>query len=136
MSTRKRVAALWLNAARVSFKLTMSDTQRSDYYEWLCARARDQYVPRPYSGQLTIFSSAGNSEWQRLCWEPLVQGGLTVLEIRARHHEMIWQPHSKRLAENVDECLALGAASKPVCHSSKVSHFTDLASAKRFSQTT
>src|SRR5262245_3876854 len=136
MSTRKRVAALWLNASRRLFKRTMSDTQRSDYYEWLCARARDQYVPRPYSGQLTIFSSAGNSEWQRLCWEPLVQGGLTVLEIPARHHEMIWPPHSKRLAEKVDDCLALGAASKPVCHSSKVSHFTDLASAKRFSQTT
>ena len=97
--TRKRVAALRLNALRRLFKRTMSDTQRSDYYEWLCARARRQYVPRPYSGHLTIFSSAGNSEWQRLCWKPLVQGGLTVLEVPAGHLEMIWPPHSKLLAE-------------------------------------
>ena len=103
--TRKRVAALWLNAARVSFKLAMSDTQRSDYYERLCVRARHQYVPRPYSGHLTIFSSAGNAEWQRLCWEPLVQGGLTVLEIPAGHLEMIRPPHSKLLAKKVDDCL-------------------------------
>ena len=105
MRTRKRVAALWLNASRRLFKCTMSDTQRSDYYEWLCARARRQYVPRPYSGHLTIFSSAGNSEWQRLCWRPLVQGGLTVFEVPARHDLMIWPPHSKLLAEKVDYCL-------------------------------
>jgi thioesterase domain-containing protein len=102
---RKRVAALRLNALRRLFKRTMSDTQRSDYYEWLCARARRQYVPRPYSGHLTIFSSAGNSEWQKLCWKPLVQGGLTVLELPAGHLEMIWPPHSKLLARKVDECM-------------------------------
>src|SRR5262245_7694283 len=136
MRARKRVAERWLNARRGFLKLTMSDIQRSDYYEWLCARARRQYVPRPYSGHLTIFSSAGNSEWQRLCWEPLVQDGLTVLEIPARHDEMIWPPHSKRLAEKVDDCLALGAASKPVCHSSKVSHSPISLPGKPFSQTT
>jgi thioesterase domain-containing protein len=136
MRSRKRVAERWLNARRGFLKRTMSDIQRSDYYEWLCARARRQYVPRPYSGHVTIFSSAGNSEWQRLCWEPLIQGGLTVLEIPARHDEMIWPPHSKRLAEKVDDCLALGAASKPVCHSSKVSHSPISLPQKHFFQPT
>jgi acetoacetyl-CoA synthetase len=105
MRTRKRAAALRLNAARASLESPMSDTQRSDYYEWLCARARRQYVPRPYSGPLTIFSSAGNSEWQRLCWRPVVQGDLTVLEIPAGHNTMISPPHSKLLAEKIDDCL-------------------------------
>jgi hypothetical protein len=31
-----------------------------------------------YAGHLTIFSSAGNSEWQRLCWKPLVEGALSA----------------------------------------------------------
>ena len=105
MRIRKNVAALWLNALRRLFKPTMSHSQRSQYYELLSRRAKRHYAPQPYSGHLTIFSSAGNSEWQRLCWKPLVQGGLTVLEVPASHDQMVVPPHSKLLAEKVDDCL-------------------------------
>jgi thioesterase domain-containing protein len=106
MRTHKRAAALWPTRVwRRLFKRPLSHTQRSAHYEWLCIRARRQYVPQPYAGHLTIFGSAGNAEWHRLCWTPLEQGGLTVLEGPAGHDEMVLPPHSKRLAEKIDDCL-------------------------------
>jgi oxalate---CoA ligase len=78
---------------------------RPVYYEWLCLRANRDYVPKPYAGHITMFSSAGNSERQRAHWGPLARGGLTVLEVPAGHDDMVLPPHSKRLAEYFDACL-------------------------------
>jgi amino acid adenylation domain-containing protein len=106
---RKPVTVLWLNALRKSLKRTMSHTQRSDYYDLLSRRAKRRYVPQPYPGPLTIFASIdNNSEWQRQCWQPLVQGGLTVLEVPAGHNDMCYPPHSKFMAEKIDDCLERG----------------------------
>jgi hypothetical protein len=106
--TREPVAARWLSALRLLFKRTMSHTQRTRYYEFICTRARRRYTPQPYPGPLTIFASIDNSEWQRRCWQPLVQGGLTVLEVAAGHGEMGFPPYSKLLAEKIDHCLERG----------------------------
>jgi hypothetical protein len=64
-------------------------------------------VERPakvHPGRLTFFASIDNLEWQRQCWTPLVQGGLTVVEVPARHDEMCAR-YSKLLAEKIDDCL-------------------------------
>jgi acyl-CoA synthetase (AMP-forming)/AMP-acid ligase II/thioesterase domain-containing protein/acyl carrier protein len=81
------------------------DDQRFTYYRWLCQRASRRYVFEPYPGHITIFSSAGNSAWQRGDWAPLAGGGLTVLEVPAGHGDMASPPHSKCLAEHFDACL-------------------------------
>jgi amino acid adenylation domain-containing protein len=103
--TRKPVAVLWLSALRKSFKRPLSHTQRSNYYDLLSRRAKRRYVPQPYPGPLTIFASIDTSEWQRRCWQPLVRGGLTVLEIPAEHNDMCYPPHSKFMAQKIDDCL-------------------------------
>jgi thioesterase domain-containing protein/acyl carrier protein len=78
---------------------------RPPHYDWLCREATPNYVPKPYVGHITMFSSAGNSERQRENWAPLSRGGLTVLEVPASHDDMVLPPHSKLLAEYLDACL-------------------------------
>jgi acyl-CoA synthetase (AMP-forming)/AMP-acid ligase II/thioesterase domain-containing protein/acyl carrier protein len=84
---------------------SIPDKQRFTYYQWLCRRASRRHVFNPYPGHMTMFSSAGNSEWQRDDWGPLARGGLTVLEVPAAHLDMMSPPHSKRLAQHFDACL-------------------------------
>jgi thioesterase domain-containing protein/acyl carrier protein len=79
--------------------------QRPDYYFWLCRRASRNYVPKPYIGHIALFSSAGNSERQRVHWGPLARGGLTVLEVPASHNDMLLPPHCNLLAEHFGACL-------------------------------
>src|SRR5262249_35989434 len=105
MWARKPVAVLWLSALRKLFKRTLSHSQRTDYYDLLSRRARRRYVPQPYPGPLTMFASIDTSEWQRRCWQPLVQGGLTVLEVPAGHNDMCYPPHSRLMAQKIDDCL-------------------------------
>ena len=101
---RFRLLDLWLRLGRnIPYK------HRSTYYDWLCTRANRHYVPKPYPGHITMFSSAGNSEWQRGHWGPLARGGLTVLEVPAGHVGMIRPPHSKLLAEYFDASLDAAA---------------------------
>src|SRR5262249_15734906 len=83
--------------------------QRVHHYVWLCLRANRRYVPKPYLGHTTMFSSAGNSEQQSAHWGPLAHGGLTVLEVPADHFDMAMPPHSKHLAKHFDACLDAAA---------------------------
>ncbi len=78
---------------------------RPVYYDWIFRRANRDYVPKPYSGHITMFASAGNSELQRAHWEPLAHGGLTVIEVPAGHSDMVLPPHSRLLAKHFDTCL-------------------------------
>jgi thioesterase domain-containing protein len=95
-----RVLDLWIRLGG-----SIPYEQRRFYYRWLRSRANRDYVPKSYTGHITIFSSAGNSERQRAHWGPLALGGLTVLEVPAGHDELIHPPHSKLLAEYFDACL-------------------------------
>jgi amino acid adenylation domain-containing protein len=83
--------------------------QRASFEHWLSARANRGYVPKPYPGHITMFSSAGNSERQRANWGPLAGGGLTILEVPAGHDHMASPPHSKLLAEYFNACLDVTA---------------------------
>ena len=78
---------------------------RTAWYDWLGRRAGHNYVPTPYAGHITMFSSAGNFERQQAHWGPLAGGGLTILEVPASHDDMVLPPHSKLLAEYFDTCL-------------------------------
>jgi len=78
---------------------------RFSYYGWVCTRARAHYAAKPYTGHITMFSSAGNSKTQRAHWGPLARGGLTVLEVPATHADIVSPSHSKVLAEYFDACL-------------------------------
>jgi thioesterase domain-containing protein/acyl carrier protein len=79
---------------------------RQVYHDRLCVRASCGYMPKPYPGHITVFSSAGNSDRQRAHWGPLASGGLTVLEVPAAGHaDIVLPPHSKLLAEPFDACL-------------------------------
>jgi amino acid adenylation domain-containing protein len=94
------VLDLWIRRGR-----SIPYEHRLTYYDCLCVRANRQYVPKPYGGHITIFSSAGNSERQTAHWGPLGLGGLTVLEVPGGHHGMMLPPHSKVLAQYFDRCL-------------------------------
>jgi len=83
---------------------------RPIWYDWLCARASRNYVPKPYVGHITMFSSAGNSERQSAHWGPLAEGGLTMFELPATHDDIVLPPYSKLLAKHFDYCL--GKASR------------------------
>lgn len=95
-----RVFDVWLGLG-----LSVPHRYRARYYDLLCIRATRRHAAKPYSGHITMFSSAGNSERQKAHWGPLALGGLTVLEVPGGHHDMMLPPHSKRLAQYFDDCL-------------------------------
>jgi thioesterase domain-containing protein/acyl carrier protein len=97
---RLRLLDLWCRLGR-----SIPYEDRSIYYYWVCKRANRGYVPEPYPGHITMFSSAGNSARQRAHWGPLARGGLTVLEVPAGHSNMVSPPHSQILAKYFDTCL-------------------------------
>jgi thioesterase domain-containing protein len=94
------------NDLRIRLNRSVPLTQRPLYYDWLCTRANGVYVPKPYPGHITMFASEGNSERQKSHWGKIARGGMTVLEIPAGHDAMVLPPHSERLAEYFDACLA------------------------------
>ena len=64
----------------------------------LCSR-------NPMAGDITMFSSAGNSERQKAYWGPLATVGLTIFEVAATHDDIVLPPYSKLLAKHFDDCL-------------------------------
>jgi oxalate---CoA ligase len=91
---------LWIRMGRsIPYKY------RRTYHDRLRFRASHAYVHKHYAGHITMFSSVGNSEQQRAHWGRLARGGQTVLEVPARHGDMVLPPHSKLLAECFDSCL-------------------------------
>ena len=61
---------------------------RVNYHDRVCRLANRNYVPKPYSGDIIMFSSAGNSERQRAHWAPLARGKLVIYEVPAGHFDM------------------------------------------------
>ena len=90
---------------RLSLGQPIPYDHRTTWYDWVCRRASRNYVPKPYTGHITMFSSAGNSERQKAHWGPLATGGLTIFEIAATHDDIVLPPYSKLLAEHFDACL-------------------------------
>lgn len=100
-----RAILIWPQDLWIRLGHSIPHKYRPTYYEWLCRRANRNYVCRPYSGHITIFSCGSNSERQRAHWGPLAHGGVTVLEVPAGHDDMILPPHSAILARYFDACI-------------------------------
>lgn len=96
-----RIFDVWLGLG-----LSVPHRYRARYYDLLCIRATRRHVAKPYSGHITMFSSAGNSERHKALWGSLALGGLTILEIPGDHHGMMLPPYSELLAKFFDGCLA------------------------------
>jgi amino acid adenylation domain-containing protein len=103
----KRWYSLWLGLGH-----SIPFEHRPLCYDRICMQAIRDYVPKPYPGHVTMFSSAGNSDRQRADWGSLASGGLTVLELPAGHDDMVLSPHSKLLAEHIDACLLAAVREK------------------------
>jgi oxalate---CoA ligase len=97
-----RIFDVWLGLG-----LSVPHRYRARYYDLLCIRATRRHVAKPYSGHITMFSSAGNCERHKALWGPLALGGLTVLEVPGGHHDMMLPPHSRILAQYFDRRLEL-----------------------------
>ncbi len=64
-------------------------------------RAGDEYVPKPYSGRLTIFKPDTNYKFYpdpKMGWEGLASGGLDIVELSMNPHAMLLEPFVRTLA--------------------------------------
>jgi thioesterase domain-containing protein len=52
-----------------------------------------------------VFCSAGRVEEQQARWSTIARGGLTVHENPGDHWNLVWPPHSTKLAEAIDQYL-------------------------------
>ena len=90
---------------RLELGYSIPHADRPYHYDWLCVRASRAYLPKPYAGHITMFSSAGNSERQKVNWGPLARSGLTIFELPATHDDIVLPPCSRPLAQHFDNCL-------------------------------
>jgi acetoacetyl-CoA synthetase len=68
-------------------------------------RSSRRYSPKPYEGAITMFARTEVAGLHRARWLTLARGGLMMHEIPARHAEIVWPPHSTKLAEYLDSSL-------------------------------
>jgi len=72
-------------------------------------RASDAYLPRPYSGKITLFrasqKSVRNFGDPQTEWSGLAAGELQVQEIPADHNNILWEPQVIALAQQLKACL-------------------------------
>lgn len=87
---------------------TLASVERS------AVKAKDAWVPRPYSGPITLFRASRQPSWFRpdpkLGWGRLAVGGLEVLEVPGHHGALVHEPRVAVLAEHLTECLARARA--------------------------
>lgn len=84
---------------------------RRELYVRISMLASRRYMPKPYSGHVTIFGGKGLSDYHRTNWKPLAHGGMTIVEIPAeRHEDIVLPPHNAKLAAAFDRTLEAHAA--------------------------
>jgi amino acid adenylation domain-containing protein len=89
------------------------DTSRlPDHYRDLMAanlRALHDYVPKPYSGRVTLFRARAQSffcgQGPDLGWGKIVTGGLDIKIIPGTHHSILNQPYVRVLAKQFKAAL-------------------------------
>jgi thioesterase domain-containing protein len=80
-------------------------SKRATFYRQVFIRSSHRYRPKSYAGRLTVFSAKGRAEWHRKRWSSIAEGGLAIYEVPAGHFEIVWPPHSTRLAQHFDTAL-------------------------------
>jgi amino acid adenylation domain-containing protein len=80
-------------------------------------KAGKTYVPKPYSGKLTLFRASRQPEWfhpdPALGWGRLAAGGLEIHEVPGHHGALAHEPRVAILAEKLEACLARARSSAP-----------------------
>ena len=67
--------------------------------------AASRYPVEPYLGHIVVLCSAGRVEEQQARWSRIARGGVTVHENPGDHWNLVWPPHSTKLAEAIDQYL-------------------------------
>jgi thioesterase domain-containing protein len=79
--------------------------------EKLHLKTLNEYVFKPYGGELTLFRSLVRPDntsdvWdETLGWSNLVTGKLKILDIPGSHHQIFDEPYVQTLAEKMSLCL-------------------------------
>jgi thioesterase domain-containing protein len=69
-------------------------------------RAARAYCPEPYSGKVTLFVTGSEEKGERTAgWERLSLGGIQIIHQPGRHHDFIYDPHVRVLAEHLKRCM-------------------------------
>jgi thioesterase domain-containing protein/NRPS condensation-like uncharacterized protein len=75
-------------------------------------KARQNYVPQRYSGEITLFKSTNNDEMSafgdfddKLGWGELAAGGLDIVNVPGDHLGILKEPHVAILASRLQKCL-------------------------------
>ena len=79
------------------------------------ARAKSRYVPKPYSGTITLFWASDNPEEstdRRLAWREFATDGFDLHIVPGDHSSMMADPHVKVLAQELKNCLYRALPSK------------------------
>jgi thioesterase domain-containing protein len=69
-------------------------------------RASRAYRPEPYPGKVTLFVTGAEENDERTAgWGRLSLGGIQIIHQPGRHHDFIYDPHVRVLAENLKDCM-------------------------------
>ncbi len=78
--------------------------------------AADTYLPKYYSGRLTLFKPEANYKFYpdpKMGWGDLVGGGLKIVEFPFKPHAMLVEPYVKQLANALNQCMNEAVKKKP-----------------------
>jgi len=89
--------------SRLCFAIPYKERER--FYRHIFTSVSRGYRPRPYAGEITLFTREGTKEWHEKRWRPLALGELHTHELPGGHYEIIRSPHSFTLAKYFDDCL-------------------------------
>jgi thioesterase domain-containing protein len=64
-----------------------------------------RYTVPSYPGHIIVFCSAGRVEEQQARWSSIARSDLTVHENPGDHWNLVWPPHSTKLAGAIDQYL-------------------------------
>jgi thioesterase domain-containing protein len=70
---------------------------------------RRNFRPKPYEGDAVLFQAelpATKHPDVHLGWRNLIKGGVDIRPVPGRHFDFLKEPHVRRLAEELADCLA------------------------------
>src|SRR5258708_2497502 len=93
------------NDIRTWFGRSVPYPERTAYYLHIYMPAASRYAVPSYPGHIAVFCSAGRVEEQQARWSSIAREGVTVHENSGDHWNLVWPPHSTKLAEAIDQYL-------------------------------
>nr|UXE44170.1 linear gramicidin synthase subunit D [uncultured bacterium] len=106
-----RVGSLSKNMRKLRGKTSLAmghllpPSVRSEYILDIYKRALRTYVPKSYSGPVTLFKTEGDSYQDRLNWIKLTTGDIEIHEGRAKHMDLRKEPYVRPWAQRLNQLL-------------------------------